>query len=150
MKNLSMAFALLMSIGLTSFDVLAKTVVDFPYYDFNNSKALDIRRVETDGDSVTIYADLYSRPDSWVKIASTAYIKGNHSGKNLPIAACEGLELDKETYPGSTGRIPFVMKFGALAPEDDSFDFAEADTPGAFRVNGISLEMPLTAGRHIQ
>ena len=149
MKNFSMAFALLMSIGLTSFDVLAKTVVDFPYYDFNNSKALDIRRVETDGDSVTIYADLYSRPDSWVKIASTAYIKGNHSGKNLPIAACEGLELDKETYPGSTGRIPFVMKFGALAPEDDSFDFAEADMPGAFRVNGISLEMPLTAGNVI-
>lgn len=149
MKNLSMAFALLMSIGLTSFDVLAKTVVDFPYYDFNNSKALDIRRVETDGDSVTIYADLYSRPDSWVKIASTAYIKGNHSGKNLPIAACEGLVLDKETYPGASGRIPFVMKFGALAPEDDSFDFAEADEPGAFRVNGISLEMPLTAGNVI-
>lgn len=141
-----MAFALLMSIGLTSFDAPAKTAVDFPYYDFNNSHALDIRRVETDGDSITIYADLYSRPDTWVKIASTSYIKGNRSGKILPIAACEGLVLDKETYPGASGRIPFVMKFGALAPEDDSFDFAEADEPGAFRVNGISLDMPLSYG----
>lgn len=146
MKKLSLAFALLMSIGLTSFDAPAKTAVDFPYYDFNNSHALDIRRVETDVDSVTIYADLYSRPDAWVRIASTSYIKGNRSGKVFPIAACEGLVLDKETYPGESGRIPFVMKFGALAPEDDGFDFAEADGPGVFRVNGISLDMPLSYG----
>ena len=146
MKLSAFLLSLFFSIGLMPFDALAKTSVDFPYYDFNNSKALDIRRVETDGDSVTIYADLYSRPDAWVKIASTSYIKGNRSGKIIPIVACEGLVLDKETYPGASGCIPFVMKFGALAPEDDSFDFAEADEPGAFRVNGISLDMPLSYG----
>ncbi|MDE5566887.1 MAG: TlpA family protein disulfide reductase [Muribaculaceae bacterium] len=146
MKKFSLAFALLMSIGLTSFDVPAKTVVDFPYYKFNSTQMLDIRRVETDDDSVTVYADLYSRPDEWVRIASGAYIKGNKSEKVLPLAAIEGIELDKEVYPGKPGRIPFIMKFGALAPEDDSFDFIEGDDPGAFIVKEICIDMPLTAG----
>ncbi len=146
MKTYPFLLSLFMSFGLMSFDSEAKTAVDFPYYEFNNSSHFDIRRVETTGDSVIVFADLYSRPDSWVKISSGSYIKGNRSGKILQIDSCDGLELDKEVYPGVSGRIPFVMKFAALSAEDDSFDFIESDMPGAFVVRGISIDMPLSDG----
>lgn len=146
MKKSFIVLFLIFSAATLPLDMAADTAIDFPYYEFNNSHALDIRRVETNSDSVIVYADLYSRPDSWVSIASTAYIKGNQSGKILPIDGCEGLDLDKETFPGNSGRIPFIMKFGALAPEDDSFDFVENDGPGALVVKGINIDMPLTSG----
>lgn len=120
--------------------------IEFPYYESNNSRLLDIRKVVADDDTTFVYADLYTRPDAWVKISSDSYIKGNESGRVCKLIAIDGLVSDKETYPGDDWHIPFVMKFEPLDPQDMAFDYIEGKGEGAFKVLGVSLEEPLSAG----
>lgn len=145
MRNLFTVLALAVS-SFTTNVIYAESAIDFPYYQSHNNTRLDIRRVESNDDGVTVYADLYSRPDSWVRIAQGAYIKGVRSGRVCPVLSSEGLKLGAEVYPDQSGRIPFVMKFGPLSSDDDSFDFYEGDAPGDFWVKGISMDMPLSDG----
>lgn len=120
--------------------------IDFPYYQSHNNYVMEIRRVEAGNDTTVLIADLYSRPDAWVRINSASYLRGAKSGKVASLITTEGLTPDKETYPGSDGHISFVMKFEALDPSDDSFDFIEGDNDGSFKIKGVSLDMPLTYG----
>lgn len=120
--------------------------IDFPYFETNNTGALEIRRVESGADTTYVSADLYSRPDSWVRVSSKSYIKGNNSGKICRLIGIEGTEPDKEVYPSEDWHIPFVMKFEALEDGDTGFDYIEEDAPGAFKITGVSLEDALTSG----
>lgn len=120
--------------------------IDFPYFETNNTRSLEIRRVKADVDTTYVFADLYTRPDAWVRINGTSYIKGNKSGKICRLIGMDGMDADKEVYPGDDWHIPFVMKFEALDDCDTGFDFIEDDAPEAFRIIGVSLDDTLSSG----
>lgn len=120
--------------------------IEFPYFESNNSRVLDIRKVVADDDTTFVYADLYSRPDAWVRIGSSSCLKGRDSGKICKLIAIDGLVPDKETYPGANWHIPFVMKFEPLEPQDMAFDYIEGGGEGDFKILGVSLEDQLSSG----
>ncbi|MBP2690867.1 MAG: TlpA family protein disulfide reductase [Muribaculaceae bacterium] len=120
--------------------------IDFPYFKANNSRALEIRRVESGADTTYVFADIYSRPDVWASIGGTSYIKGDKSGKICRLIGIDGMEPDTEVYPGDDWHIPFVMKFEALDDGDTGFDYIENDAPGSFKITGVSLDDALSSG----
>lgn len=139
-------FFLAVTLGTTNVSDAETRSIDFPYFKANNTRSLEIRRVEAAADTTYVSADLYSRPDAWVKISSTSYIRGNNSGKICRLIGINGIEADRETYPGDDWHIPFVMKFEALDEEDTGFDYIEEDAPAAFKIIGVSLDEVLSSG----
>lgn len=138
MKNIILAIGFAMA-GLCS---TAQTrVIDYPVTGVRTTEALDFYQVEISDTAVILKGDLYSRPNTWISIASSSVLKGAKTGKNYRLIRATGITLDKKEYMPATWNRSFTLQFQPVDSLDKQVDFDEMLSNGnSLRVKGISLE----------
>ena len=59
---------------------------------------MEVYRVELTDTATILYAEMYNRPNYWVRLSSGAYLEGVTSGKKYKLLKSSDFELDKEVY----------------------------------------------------
>lgn len=139
MKNTLLAVWGVLMMGTS---VLAQTeVIEYPVTGARTTEALEFYQVEISDTAVVIKGDMYSRPDSWVNIASSSVLKGAQTGKTYRLIRAIGIKLDNKEYMPASWNRSFTLQFEPVDKRDKSVDFDEMLTGNdGFRINGISLE----------
>ena len=142
---------LLLAIGLLAIGVYVSAqtqVIDYPVKGKRVTESLDIYRALVSDTAVILEGNMYSRPHSWVKIASSSVLKGKNTGKLYRLVRASGIELDKEVYMPETWTQDFALQFEPVNKEDKSVDFDELLTDGSgFKINSICLEEQSPIGK---
>lgn len=135
---------ILLAIGLFTVGVCvtAQTrVIDYPVTGERTTSSLEFYQVEVSDTAVILKGDMYSRPNSWVSIASSSVLKGKQTGKNYRLIRATGIKLDNEEYMPASWNRSFTLQFEPVDARDKSVDFDEMiSAENGFRVNGIALE----------
>ncbi|WP_294477327.1 TlpA disulfide reductase family protein [uncultured Bacteroides sp.] len=138
MKNI------LLAIGLTMASLCATAqtrVIDYPVTGVRTTESLEFYQVEISDTAVILKGDMYSRPNTWVSIASSSVLKGSKTGKNYRLIRATGISLDKKEFMPASWNRSFTLQFEPVDARDKLVDFDEMLSNGnSFRVNGIALE----------
>ena len=135
---------LAVGIVLMGISVSAQTrVIEYPATGARTTDALELYQVEVSDTAVVIKGDMYSRPNSWVSIASSSVLKGRQTGKMYRLIRATGIKLDNKEYMPVSCNRSFTLQFEPIDKRDKSVDFDEMLTgDNGFQINDISLEKP--------
>lgn len=135
---------LLLVIGMalpTLWGTAQTRTIDYPVKGKRTTEALEFYQVTVSDTAVIVKGNMYSRPNYWVKLASSSVLKGKTTGKNYRLVRATGIELDKEEYMPESWNRSFTLQFEPVDAKDKSVDFDELLPDGeGFVVNGIALE----------
>ena len=136
---------LAVGIVLMGISVSAQTrVIEYPATGARTTDALELYQVEVSDTAVVIKGDMYSRPNSWVSIASSSVLKGRQTGKMYRLIRATGIKLDNKEYMPVSCNRSFTLQFEPIDKRDKSVDFDEMLTgDNGFQINDISLELSL-------
>lgn len=140
MKNTLLA----VGVVLMGLSVSAQTrVIEYPVTGARTTDALEFYQVEISDTAVVLKGDMYSRPNSWVSIASSSVLKGRQTGKMYRLIRATGINLDDKEYMPISWNRSFTLQFESIDKRDESVDFDEMLTGNnGFQINGISLKEP--------
>lgn len=140
MKNTLLA----VGVVLMGLSVSAQTrVIEYPVTGARTTDALEFYQVEISDTAVVLKGDMYSRPNSWVSIASSSVLKGRQTGKMYRLIRATGINLDNKEYMPISWNRSFTLQFESIDKRDESVDFDEMLTGNnGFQINGISLKEP--------
>ena len=96
---------------------------------------LEITRVEFAEDETRVFMYIASRPENWVRLATTTHLVAD--GKEFALKHLDDMELDKETYLTEHGYVDVVFRFEPLPLKTQRFDFTEGDLKGAWKILGV-------------
>ncbi|WP_455672108.1 redoxin domain-containing protein [Phocaeicola sp.] len=135
---------LLLVIGMalpTLWGTAQTRTIDYPVKGKRTTEALEFYQVTVSDTAVIVKGNMYSRPNYWVKLASSSVLKGKTTGKNYRLVRATGIKLDKEVYMPESWNRSFTLQFEPVDAKDKSVDFDELLPDGeGFVVNGIALE----------
>lgn len=133
---------LLVVIALTGEFVTAQNrVIDYPVVGKRTTDAIEFYQAEVSDTAIILRGEMYSRPNTWVSIASSSILKGQQTGKKYRLIRATGIQLDKEEYMPASWCRSFTLQFEPIDTRDKSVDFDEMLSKGnGFLINGISLE----------
>lgn len=138
MKNI------LLAIGLTMASLCATAqtrVIDYPVTGVRTTESLEFYQVEISDTAVILKGDMYSRPNTWVSIASSSVLKGAKTGKNYRLIRATGITLDKKEFMPVSWNRSFTLQFEPVDTRDKLVDFDNMlSGENSLRVNGITLE----------
>lgn len=140
MKNTLLA----VGVVLMGLSVSAQTrVIEYPVTGARTTDALEFYQVEISDTAVVLKGDMYSRPNSWVSIASSSVLRGRQTGKMYRLIRATGINLDNKEYMPISWNRSFTLQFESIDKRDESVDFDEMLTGNnGFQINGISLKEP--------
>ena len=98
-------------------------------------ECLTLDKVVMDNNSTTLHFSAYYYPNYWIKISPECVIE-TPDGNRLSALRADGIEFDKEFYPGDDGSFKFSITFPAIPEDTNSFDFIESPT-SSWRITGI-------------
>ena len=108
MNTLLRTIACLLFLTYVLYSSAQNFTIDYPIYQNRNSEALEISRIERNDTATILYMDAYSRPNYWIRLASSLSLYGNQTGKNYSLIRSQGFELDKEIYMPTSGNVTFT------------------------------------------
>lgn len=76
--------SILLTVGLAFIGMYATAqtrVIDYPVMGQRTTDALEFYQAEVSDTAVILRGDMYSRPNYWVRIASSSVLKGKETGK---------------------------------------------------------------------
>jgi len=122
-------------------------IIDYPVIDNKNTTTMELYRVELTDTATILHAEMYNRPNYWVRISSGACLEGLTSGKKYKLLGSTDFELDKEVYMPESGNSPATLLFEPVDPNEEAVSFIEGPEKGDFRIEGIHLKkQPVTPG----
>lgn len=135
---------ILLTIGLFTVGLCATaqtSVIDYPVIGERTTHSLEFYQVEVSDTAVILKGDMYSRPNTWVSIASSSVLKGKQTGKTYQLIRATGIKLNHEEYMSDSWNRSFTLQFEPVDARDKSVDFDEMiSAENGFRINGIALE----------
>ena len=147
MNTLLRTIACLLFLTYVLYSSAQNFTIDYPIYQNRNSEALEISRIERNDTATILYMDAYSRPNYWIRLASSLSLYGNQTGKNYSLIHSQGFELDKEIYMPTSGNVTFTLQFPPLDPQEETVDFMESSNERDFQIKGISLNTQEKEGK---
>lgn len=93
--------SILLTVGLAFIGMYATAqtrVIDYPVMGQRTTDALEFYQAEVSDTAVILRGDMYSRPNYWVRIASSSVLKGKETGKVYRLIRATGIKLDHEEY----------------------------------------------------
>lgn len=87
----------LLILGFTTTGLCAAAqtrIIDYPVTGLRTAKSLDFYQAALSDTAVLLKGDLYSRPNTWVSLASSSVLKGTMTGKNDRLIRATGITLD--------------------------------------------------------
>lgn len=85
--------SILLTVGLAFIGMYATAqtrVIDYPVMGQRTTDALEFYQAEVSDTAVILRGDMYSRPNYWVRIASSSVLKGKETGKVYRLIPCYG------------------------------------------------------------
>ena len=101
---------------------------------------MEVYRVELTDTATILYAEMYNRPNYWVRLSSGAYLEGITSGKKYKLLKSSDFELDKEVYMPESGNSPATLFFEPVDENEEAISFIEGSEKGDFHIEGIHLK----------
>ena len=136
--------SILLTVGLAFIGMYATAqtrVIDYPVMGHRTTDALEFYQAEVSDTAVILRGDMYSRPNYWVRIASSSVLKGKETGKVYRLIRATGIKLDHEEYMPESWNRSFSLQFEPVDKRDRMVDYDEMIPEGnGFRVNDICLE----------
>ena len=136
--------SILLTVGLAFIGMYATAqtrVIDYPVMGQRTTDALEFYQAEVSDTAVILRGDMYSRPNYWVRIASSSVLKGKETGKVYRLIRATGIKLDHEEYMPESWNRSFSLQFEPVDKRDRMVDYDEMIPEGnGFRVNDICLE----------
>ena len=133
MKFHSFIALLVLAALLTACGHKIPRTVENPSTEANNTRSLDVTRVELTDSATIIDISVEYRPHYWIKIAPTTTLAAD--GKSYALVSAEGIEPGKELWMPDSGKTQFKLIFEPLPASTESFDFIEE--PGGWQIWGI-------------
>lgn len=101
---------------------------------------MEVYQVELTDTVTILYAEMYNRPNYWVRLSSGACLEGTASGKKYRLLKSPDFELDKEVYMPESGNAPATLFFEPVDKDEEAVSFIEGTGQGDFRIEGIHLK----------
>ena len=98
---------------------------------------MEVYRVELTDTATILYAEMYNRPNYWVRLSSGAYLESVTSGKKYKLLKSSDFELDKEVYMPESGNSPATLFFEPVDENEEAISFIEGTEKGDFHIEGI-------------
>ncbi len=117
-------------------------VVDNPPFSVCTHPSVVIDKIELKDAETVLYMTIHQKK-GWVQIASDTYIRAN--GQKYIVKSSDGIELDKEVYSDSSGKIVFALHFPAIDLSTQQIDFIESDCDNCFKIWGVELKPGISA-----
>ncbi len=133
-KTVGMAIAALLLIATACTN--NRGTVERPFITAANTKSLSFEKIELSDSATVLYGVIHFRPNYWVRIASSSFIKAD--GKNYVLTGTDGMPLDKEVWMPDSGVIHFTLTFPPIPSDVESIDFSEGTDDG-WQLWGIDL-----------
>lgn len=116
-------------------------VIDYPVMGSRTTEALEFYQAEVSDTAVILRGDMYSRPNYWVRIASSSVLRGKETGKTYRLIRATGIKLDHEEYMPESWNRSFSLQFEPVDKRDKMVDYDEMiPEENGFKINDICLE----------
>ena len=116
-------------------------VIDYPVMGPRTTEALEFYQAEVSDTAVILRGDMYSRPNYWVRIASSSVLRGKETGKTYRLIRATGIKLDHEEYMPESWNRSFSLQFEPVDKRDKMVDYDEMiPEENGFKINDICLE----------
>lgn len=115
-------------------------VINYPVIDNKNTSTMEIYQVELADTATILRAEMYNRPNYWVRLSPGAYLEGLTSGKKYKLLGSPDFELDKEVYMPESGNHPVTLLFEPIDQDEEAISFIEGAADGDFHIEGIQLK----------
>ncbi|KAA6306264.1 hypothetical protein EZS27_042080, partial [termite gut metagenome] len=116
-----------------------ETVIINPEFDSSNATDwLQFSRIELTDTATIVQADVYNRPNNWIRFLSGSTLRGS-SGKIYKLIGSNGFELDKKVYMPESGNVSFTVLFEPIDKTEKTIDYYESDNENDWRIYGIKL-----------
>jgi thiol-disulfide isomerase/thioredoxin len=137
MKKLIVFFVLFLT--LSAYGQKRETVIVNPEFDSSNAAEwLQFSRIELSDSATIVQADVYNRPNNWIRFLSGSTLRGS-SGKIYKLIGCKGLELDKEVFMPESGSVSFAALFEPVDKSEKTISYYESESENDWRIYGIKL-----------
>lgn len=122
-------------------------IIDYPAIDTKNTSTIEIYQVEQTDTATILRAEMYNRPNYWVRLSPDTYLEGLTTGKKYKLLNSPDFELDKEVYMPESGNHPATLFFESIDRSEEAISFIEGTAEGDFRLEGIQLmKQPIKPG----
>ncbi len=138
MKN-KLFFLLLILSGVSCSHPSKERVIDYPVIGSSNTDLMEIYRIETTDTTLVLHAEVYNRPNNWIRLSSLAYITGETTGKTYRLKGSPDFEFDKEVYMPDSWNKKVTMIFEPIDDSEEVISFYEGNNEGDFHFKDICL-----------
>lgn len=122
-------------------------IIDYPAIDKKNTSTMEIYQVVLTDTATILRAEMYNRPNYWVRLSPDTYLEGLTTGKKYKLLNSPDFELDKDICIPESGNHLATLFFEPIDRSEEAINFIEGPAKGNFRFEGIQLKkQPLKPG----
>ncbi|MDR2917167.1 MAG: redoxin domain-containing protein [Tannerella sp.] len=138
MKN-KLLFLLIILSGASCSTPSKDKVIDYPVIGSSNTDLMEIYRIETTDTALVLHAEVYNRPNNWIRLSSQAYVTGETTGKTYRLTGSPDFEFDKEVYMPDSWNKKVTMIFEPIDDSEKLISFYEGNNEGDIHFKDIDL-----------